>query len=143
MRGFTLVEMLVVLLLVSLLLLLVPPLFSNSLTRVNMNTQAEKLSVSLRRARSQALARAEPVPWILDVEEHFYQIGLQGKPNRIDEKIQISLNTEQLEVQEEGQKAAIRFYPDGGATGGEVLLQQADYRKKISVDWLTGRIHVE
>lgn len=143
MRGFTLVEMLVVLVLASLMLMLVPPLFSGSVTRVNFESQADKIAMSLRRARSQAIARAEPVPWILDVEEHLFQIGEDGKAGKIDKDIQLTLTTALSETLEQGKKAAIRFYPDGGATGGNIQMKLGQNSKIISIDWLTGRIHVE
>ena len=142
MRGFTLVEMLVVLMLASLMLLLVPPLFSGSVARVSLGSQAEKMQVSLRRARSQAIASARAVPWILDVNEHVYQIGTEGKTYELDDNIEIAFTTARSEIQEDG-KAAIRFYPDGGATGGEIKLQREQLTKTISIDWLTGRIHAE
>ncbi len=142
MRGFTLVEMLVVLVLASLMLLLIPPLFSGSVARVNLNSQAEQVSVSLRRARSQAVASADSVPWIMDVEEHSYQIGTSGKPRQLDKNIEITFTTARSEIQEEG-RAAIRFYPDGGASGGQIKLQREKSHKTISIDWLTGGIHVE
>lgn len=136
-------EMLVVLVLASLMLLLIPPLFSGSVGRVSMNTQVDRISVSLRRARSQAIASAEPVPWILDVEDNFFQIGSSGRQRTIDRNITLSLTTARSEVQTEDKIAAIRFYPDGGATGGQITLQQLENKKTISVDWLTGQINVE
>ena len=143
MRGFTLVEMLVVLVLASLMLMLVPPLFSGSVARVNFESQADKIAMSLRRARSQSIARSEPVPWILDVEEHLYQIGDEGKTRKLDEDIQLSFTTSLSETLEQGKKAAIRFYPDGGATGGNIRMQLDQYSKTVVIDWLTGRVHVE
>lgn len=142
MRGFTLIEVLVVLLLASLMLLLVPPLFSGSVMRVSMNSTTDQMASSLRRARSRAVAHARSVPWILDLQDKYYQIGEQGNAKYLDDEIKISLTTARSEVQEEGVKAAIRFYPDGGATGGEISLKRGDIDKTISVDWLTGRVNV-
>ena len=142
MRGFTLVEMLVVLVIASLLLLLVPPLFSKSVIRVGMNSQVNQVITSLKRARSQAVAQLKPVPWIMDLEEKSYQVGEAGRQKFIDDEFELSLTTAESEVIESGKKAAIRFYSDGGATGGTLQLSRENFEKVIAVDWLTGRVSV-
>jgi len=134
--------MLVVLVLASMLLLLVPPLFSSSVTQAGLQSLAEKVAASLRRTRSQAVFRGESVPWQLDLDQGIFQIGSTGKEHRIDKGISVSLTTARSEMLSE-EKAAIRFYPDGGSTGGEIRLQQGDRRKTVRVDWITGRIRVE
>lgn len=143
MRGFTLIEMLVVLVIASLLLLLVPPLFSKSVIRVSMNSQVDQLTTSLRRARSQAVAQSRSVPWIISVEDKSYQIGEKGDQKFLDDKLDVSLTTAESEVIGVGEKAAIRFYSDGGSTGGELLLTGGNFKKVIAVDWLTGLISVQ
>lgn len=142
MRGFTLIEILVVLLLAALMLALVPPLFSSSVSRAGMSALAEKVAASLRRTRSQAVFRGESVPWHLDIEQGIFQIGDAGRKQQLNKDVSITLTTARSEMQGEA-IAAIRFYPDGGSTGGEITLQQDKRRKTISVDWITGRIGVE
>lgn len=91
MRGFSLIEILVVMLIASLMILLVPPLFSGSLSRVTMNSVADQVSISLKRAKNQAIARGEAVPWILDIKNKSFQIGVSGKTKQLDKDIEIVL----------------------------------------------------
>lgn len=43
-----------------------------------------------------------------------------------------------------GQAGVVRFYPEGGATGGDVELESpAGKGVRISVDWLTGKVTQE
>ena len=142
MRGFTLIEMLVVLVIASLLLLVVPPLFSNSVKRVSMNSQVDQVVFSLKRARSQAVARLTPVPWILDLEDKSYQVGEEGRLKYLDDSLELSLTTAESEIIDTGKRAAIRFYSDGGSTGGELHLTTEKFNKVVAVDWLTGRVSV-
>lgn len=142
MRGFTLVEMLVVLLLASLLVLLVPPLFSGVVSGATLNASAERIAMGLRRAQSRAIASSESVPWMLDLEAKFFQIGASGKRHALDQNLTLSLTTARSE-QLDNQRASIRFYPDGGASGGEIRLSNGRSEKKISVDWLTGQVNVQ
>jgi general secretion pathway protein H len=37
---------------------------------------------------------------------------------------------------------AIRFYPDGGSTGGRVTLSAGERKFDVDVDWLTGRVAI-
>ena len=38
--------------------------------------------------------------------------------------------------------AAIRFAPDGSASGGRIRLAEGEHRILFGVDWLTGRVSV-
>ncbi len=55
-RGFTLFELIVVLLIIGIMMALVSPRLLGSLTKVNLKTSAQKISSSLRYARSQAVS---------------------------------------------------------------------------------------
>jgi general secretion pathway protein H len=37
----------------------------------------------------------------------------------------------------------IRFFPDGGATGGAIDLALGEQHSRVSVDWLTGQVEIE
>ena len=46
------------------------------------------------------------------------------------------------EVQPEGGKGAVRFFPDGAATGGRVRLLANGSGWDVDVGWLTGEVRV-
>ena len=51
---------------------------------------------------------------------------------------------EWLGIEVQGQEAAIRFFPDGGATGGSIeVVRPSGTGARIQVDWLSGRITQE
>ena len=52
------------------------------------------------------------------------------------------LSTGAREVQPEGGKGAVRFFPDGAATGGRVRLLANGGGWDVDVGWLTGEVRV-
>jgi general secretion pathway protein H len=34
----------------------------------------------------------------------------------------------------------VEFYPDGGSTGGNLLVSNGDHRWRIDIGWLTGSV---
>jgi hypothetical protein len=50
----------------------------------------------------------------------------------------MSLRLDVAHSEVRGASAAIRFFPDGGATGGDIVIDLGGSRAKISVNWLTG-----
>ncbi len=69
MRGFTLLELLVVLVIISLMSVLVVPQLTGSLARMNLQTASKKISASLRYARSQAASEKITYVAIFDFEK--------------------------------------------------------------------------
>lgn len=125
--GFTLLEMVVVLAIVGLvvgLALTRGPLHSN---RLDVQAITHNLIDTLRLAQSRAIAENRPVAVALS--SHGYRLqgtgGFALPPG-------LTL----------GGATAVRFAPDGSASGGLVVLRGATSRVGIEVDWLTGRAHV-
>jgi general secretion pathway protein H len=42
----------------------------------------------------------------------------------------------------DGVRSRIRFFPDGGASGGRVVLQDTGGSATVHVDWLTGDVRL-
>ncbi|MCF5652136.1 hypothetical protein GIV49_21580, partial [Pseudomonas syringae] len=38
--------------------------------------------------------------------------------------------------------SAVEFYPDGGSSGGNVVVSDGDRRWRIDIGWLTGSVQV-
>ncbi|MCF5209466.1 general secretion pathway protein GspH, partial [Pseudomonas syringae] len=38
--------------------------------------------------------------------------------------------------------SAVEFYPDGGSSGGNVVVADGDRRWRIDIGWLTGSVQV-
>ena len=55
--------------------------------------------------------------------------------------LELKLFTAQSDIISE-HRGAIRFYPDGGSTGGRVTLAAGERKFEVDVDWLTGRVAI-
>ncbi|MGD8587854.1 MAG: prepilin-type N-terminal cleavage/methylation domain-containing protein, partial [Chromatiales bacterium] len=71
-RGFTLLEMLIVLVILSLLMTLVPPLFSNALPSLKLKTITNDLSQDLNYIRDIAILKGRKTLIVLDPEAGSY-----------------------------------------------------------------------
>lgn len=59
----------------------------------------------------------------------------------VPERFSIEIITAKSELLGE-RRAAIRFFPEGGSTGGSIRLSDAGNAVSIEVDWLTSRISI-
>lgn len=140
-RGYTLFELLVTLAIIGLVLAAVPMLAGR---RAGPETRAAavELAAGLRKARSEAIARFQPVVFQLDVEERSYRVGSDGPVQPLSSAVDLALYTARRELAGD-RVGGIRFFPDGSATGGRVTLTQDGQRYVVAVDWLTGSVAVE
>ena len=123
--GFTLLEMLVVLAVLGLTVGLVVargPLRSAGL---DARTAASVLAGTLRAARSEAIARDQPVT-----------VSIAGSTVRVGAALPRALGAA---LQSD---RPITFAPDGTSGGGRVAVVAGPVRKLVTVDWLTGRVSV-
>jgi len=142
-RGFTLLELLVVLVLAGLLLALVAPRLTGTLETLQLRSAVREVHSGLRQARAHAQSSGAPVSWVLDIRENRYGFGdqAQGRGGTLDARIQLELYTAEGAVIDR-QRGAIVFYPDGSASGGEIRLALGERHMDIHVNWLTGRSHI-
>jgi len=140
-RGFTLVELLVVLVIASLVLALVGTSISRSISGAEMRTAARKLAASLRYTRTRAIISKSEQVFLVDIENRNYTAA-ERDPVELPEGMNVQLNTARSELTSE-HVGGIRFYPDGGSTGGYVLLESNERIYRINVVWLTGEASVQ
>ena len=138
-RGFTLVEVLVVLILASLILATVPPLLSTGVSSAEVSGAARQLAASLRYARSQAILTRQETELVLDLEQRLYRIPGKAREFQLSDDLSITLVTARSEVLDEEQ-GMIRFFPDGSSTGGRITVSNGKHKYIVDVDWLSGRV---
>lgn len=140
-NGFTLVELLVVLVIISLMLALVGTSISRNISGAEMRTAARKVAAGLRYTRTQAILKKSEQVFIVDTDALTYQAA-EKPPEQLPEGMKVELNTARSELTSET-AGGIRFYPDGGSTGGNVRLEANERIYRVNVAWLTGEASVE
>ena len=140
-RGFTLIEIMVVMAILALMLVLISPNFSTALPGVSLKAAARTLAGSLRHARSRAITLNEEVALAIDVETRRYAIVGGKTSSKLPGKGEIRLFTAQSELID-ATSGTIRFFPDGGSTGGGVTFIDGERRYRVLVDWLTGQTSI-
>ena len=140
-KGFTLVELLVVLVIATLVLALVGTSISRSVSGAELRTAANKLAASLRYTRTRAILDKQEQVFLVDTENRRYQAPLRP-PVELPEGMDVELMTARSELTAES-VGGIRFYPDGGSTGGYVRLDANGRIYRVNVAWLTGEATLE
>lgn len=138
--GFTLLELLVVLVLLSAVTALVAPAFLKT-GGVEVQATARNLAAGLRRARSQAIQSNTVTAMSVDVERKEFSLSFEGSQRKLPRDIELSLYTARSAIESES-RGAIRFFPDGGSTGGRITVKRGPRRLHVDVDWLGGRVRI-
>ncbi|MDB5361883.1 MAG: gspH [Rhodospirillales bacterium] len=139
-RGFTLVEMIVVVAILGLVLAMVAARGPLGLHTLTARAAANELASGFRQARARAIADNRTVAVNIDLAGHRWRVGAD-RPTELPRDLDIAVLT--IAGQSAGGTAAdIRFLPDGSSTGGRVELRDAGRRMRIGVDWLNGRVSV-
>lgn len=138
--GFTLLELLVVLVLLTAATALVAPAFLKT-GGVEVEGAARNLAAGLRRARSQAIQHNTIETLSVDVQQREYVLSFEGRPRKLPRDIELSLFTARSAI-ESNSRGAIRFFPDGGSTGGRITVSRGHRRIHVDVEWLGGRVRI-
>lgn len=141
-RGFTLVEMLVVMVIMVLAYAMTAPMISAGVSGAELKAAARQIAAGLRKARSEAVVRKNEVALTVDVELRQFVLSGDKRIYRFPEEIEVSLFTAQSELRND-KTGAIRFYPDGSSTGGRVTLSRGERKYLVDVDWMTGRVKIQ
>lgn len=141
-RGFTLLELLVVMVILVTCLGVVGPRLSGGLEMRQVRSIAQELVVNLRATRSLAKQRADDVALLFDVENRHYSRDGNNQLVEIPSFIDLSFTSASSERTGQ-QSSAIRFFHDGSSTGGEVVLGYHDRGFRVVVSWLNGRVVLE
>ncbi len=169
-RGFTLFELIVVLLIIGIMMALVSPRLLGSLTKVNLKTSAQKISSSLRYARSQAVSEQAIYHAVFDFEKKGLFINAEKPQDNEENYFKAEFESAETDDTEAGENRTesyflpedvkfekamttndeidsglfdIVFYPAGNSSGGSVvLIDEKERRFQISVDFITGIVNL-
>ncbi len=141
-KGFSLIELTVVLVIMIAGAALVGPHISAGRETSQLKAAARDLASALRYARGQSLISQKEVYVSIDLDENEYRLSSRDKVYKVAEDIDISLVTAQSEQTGEGQ-GNIRFFPDGSSTGGRItLMGNNEVEWLVDINWLTGHVQI-
>jgi general secretion pathway protein H len=138
-RGFTLVELLVVFAIAALLMALVPVAFDRLRESSQYRQTLRDILTDMRSARTRAMSEGSEVRFKVDLAQRMY--GVDGRPMRdLPQSLELKATVASIEMGQ-GNVAAIRFLPSGGATGGSIdVVRPSGAGTRLSVDWLSGHV---
>lgn len=132
-RGFTLLEMLVVIVLISIAAGLVGFGLQQGLRAAKERQAVGQVVEALRSTRARAIVGGTTESTVFDLRN--LSVQAPGRPKKYSPAgLQVTLHT----AEQAG--AAVDFYPDGSSTGGHVLLANGSRRWRIDIGWLTGSV---
>lgn len=143
-RGFTLLELLVVMVILAAVVGLVVPRFGAALPGVELKGAARDVASALRYARGRAIATRSDIAVVFDVDAATYRIegaGADERERSLGRNVSARLVTGRSELRGES-VGAISFFPDGSSTGGRVTLRSGERVFEVDVQWLTGRVSI-
>jgi general secretion pathway protein H len=139
-RGFTLIEMLVVLTIAALIVGLALPRLTGATETATLRTAAHEVAAALRNTRSLAMTRGQTEAFVIDIANGAFRAGT-ASPGRLPRGVRLALVTVTSD-QASASQGRIQFFADGSSTGGGLLLATGKKRSQVLVDWLTGRVSV-
>jgi len=140
-RGFTLLEIMVVMIIAALMVALVPPLFSGAVSGTKLKGSARDLAVALRETRSQAIIHNSEKLVHLDLESPRYRVG-NTKPQALPANVVMAVETITGERVAEMSQHVVHFYPDGSSSGELITLSGGNQAYHLQLNWLTGSIAI-
>ncbi|MBX8545451.1 prepilin-type N-terminal cleavage/methylation domain-containing protein [Pseudomonas cichorii] len=134
-RGFTLMEMLVVLVLMSIAVGLVGFGLQQGLSAASERRAVGDMVEALRATRVRAIVTGQPARTVFDLRKMTFKAPgkrVQHWPENLQVNMQTGADL----------GSAVEFYPDGGSSGGNLTLVNGDRRWRIDIGWLTGSVQV-
>ncbi len=159
-KGFSLVELVVVLLIVSLSIALVTPSLSRFSRTIELKAATKKISGILRYYRSEAVNKRNVYQVFFDSDLREVKVQSmesteekgegEKKEDQSPKKIYSlpeGVHIKEIKVeslQYSSDLPTIEFYPNGGSNGGTILLDSEDRKGyRIRIHFLTGMVEVE
>ena len=138
--GFTLLEMLVVLALIAAASVLAMAAFGDGLRGARLQAAAKEVAAQLRFTRAVAISTGVPQDFVIDPRARAWRAP-NGRHGRLPDTGELVF-TGARGLGPTAGEGAVRFFPDGAATGGRVRLAANGGGWDIDVAWLTGEVRL-
>jgi len=151
-KGFSLIELIIVLIIISLLVLLVTPTLTKTINHIETKRTAKRISSILRYCRSDAVNKKKVYQISFDTASGLVSIlsGEEGEDQLTTQwsySLSKDIRVEKIDVGEtlfENSHPSFEFYPNGGSNGGRTVIRSGESKGySIRVDFLTGSVKVE
>ena len=117
------------------------PLVSSGVSSTELKASARQLAAGLRKARSDAVTRRRETVLTVDVEGRRFQLSGDPRLYRLPRDVEVKVFTAQSELVNPN-TGSIRFFPDGGSTGGRITVTAKQRQYAVDVNWLTGQVAI-
>ena len=141
-QGFTLLELILALGIMALGVAVVFPFFNASRAGYQLQAAAYEIASQLREARAAAQARNVDQAFMIDVGNR--RMWIEGHDARRSLSARLAVDVEvPIAEQLAANLVRVRFFADGGASGGKFLLRDGGRQAIVTVNWLTGDVRVQ
>ena len=141
-RGFSLLEIIVVITIIGLAYTLLPNMVFSGVSGAELRSNARAVATGLRIARDAAVNTKREAAMSLNMESREFTLPNDTKPHKLNEKLDVKLYTAEADLISE-KVGKIRFFPDGSSNGGRVTVGVGERGFEIDVDWLTGHVTIK
>jgi len=140
-RGFTLVELLVVLAIAGALLAVAPMALQRYRESTDYRDTLRTIAAGLTEARNAAISGGRVVVFSVDLGERQYGVD-GGRKRELPETLVLRATVADTDLVDN--VARIRFFPGGNATGGSIeVIRPSGTGARLRTDWLDGRVSLE
>ena len=137
-RGFTLLEMLVVVTLVAALSAILFGAMNGGMDGLRLRSTAKELAAELRFARAQAIATGTVQRFAIVPDKRTWT-GAKDHDGELPSSLDVKFIGVR-QVQEKRGEGVILFFEDGASTGGRIQLKHDRAVWNVDVAWLTGEV---
>lgn len=137
-RGFSLLEMLVVVTLVAALSVVLIGAMNGGMDGLRMRSAAKTLAAELRFARAQAIATGTVQRFAIVPDKRTWT-GAKARRGELPKAFEVTF-TGVRQVQSREGEGVILFFEDGASTGGRIQLRRDNAAWNVDVTWLTGEV---
>ena len=141
-RGFTLLEILIVISIIALSYTLLPKMFFSGVSGADLKSNARQVAGGLKLARDAAIYNRKPAFLSLDLGNRSFTVGGDAKVHKLHPEVELKLFTAQDDLVSDT-VGTIRFFVDGSSNGGRVTVGSGARKYLIDIDWLTGRVTID
>jgi len=134
-KGFTLLEMLVVIMIIAFMTTIVGVNLRDK-QRTDLESIGKTLIADLRYVRSKALVGSADTAITIDVSGGNYSSQDASISRSFPQEISVAITVDEKNIA--GTKGRIVFYPDGSSSGGKIKLIKDGKELEVVTTWLNG-----